>query len=55
VAIRFRTLSFLSPSTNFSGSMPIGNAPTVTNLPFHSTPFGVVVVDLLGSVIAQLA
>lgn len=27
---------------NFSGSMPIGKAATVTNLPANSTPLGVV-------------
>lgn len=27
---------------NFSGSIPIGNAPTLTTLPWNSTPFGVV-------------
>lgn len=35
-------IGFFSPSTKFSGSIPMGKAPTVTKRPFQSTPLGVV-------------
>src|SRR2546430_1745009 len=49
--LRWAILSWISgrfsPSTNFSGSMPMGKAATVTNFPLKSTPFGVDCVCLL--------